>query len=334
MTYHSKKLSEQKLIQLTGAERLHLTHLVTEPAGPRVIRRLSMALSLIIFALIYWVTATKIEELTQASGEIIPSGFLQVIQHYDGGTLRNVYVKEGEIVKKGDKLLELHSLGIEEELESSRVALDRYQRSYDLNTEMMDMREKLVADGLISKMEYLKSKKELLNIEADISQQEQLIQKLKKREGRLVIYAPVSGIVKGLAVNTVGEVIKSGATLMEVVPTEEELVAEVRIMPQDIGHVTLGQPVRIKVSSYDFGRYGTINGVVELLTASTVKDLNGDSYYKAHIKLDTDHVGEFESLKIMPGMTVEAGIITGEKTVFEYLLKPIQHALTAGLTER
>ncbi len=329
-----KRLSPHQLVELAGVNRLHLTHLISEPRGPYILRRLGLLLSLIVFAIIYWMTAVKVPELTQAQGEIIPKGFSQVIQHYDGGTLKNLFVKEGQIVQKGEALLELNGLGLKEEKEGAEVALNRLEKSKDILQEIVDMRKSLVQKGLSSKMEYLKSKKDLSDVTADIEQQKHFIEKLNQQLKRLVLYAPTTGVVKGLEINTIGQVIKSGETLMEIIPTEEELLAEVYISPTDIGHVAIGQKVHIKVSSYDFGRYGTVGGEVKLLSASTVKNDQGVRFYKGQVLLDQLHVGEDTALKILPGMTVEAGIVTGEKSVLEYLLKPIHHALNTGLTER
>lgn len=171
-------------------------------------------------------------------------------------------------------------------------------------------------------------------IMADSAQNAELIDKLQSRFARLVIKAPVDGIVKGLSVNTVGAVVQPGQTVMEIVPMNEKLVAQVKIMPQHIGHVKVGQNVQLKFSSFDFSRYGSMSGQLEQVSATTFSGENGERYYQGKVVLNSDHVGHNVSNKVMPGMTVMADIITGEKTILDYLLKPIHVALKTSFTER
>ena len=152
---------------------------------------------------------------------------------------------------------------------------------------------------------------------------------------RLEVKSPVYGLVKGLQVNTIGSIIEPGKTLMEIVPADKNLVIEAKISPKDIGHVQVGDMARIKVSSYDFARYGAVMGKLEFLSATTFLDANQQPYYRGRIALKQNFVGKNpEENKILPGMTVEANIITGKKTILSYLLKPIHLSLRQALTER
>ena len=122
---------------------------------------------------------------------------------------------------------------------------------------------------------------------------------------------------------------------MEIVPLDRTLIVEAHIPPRDIGSLQVGQPARVKVSAFDFSRYGIIVGKLEFLSATTFVDENNKSFYKGRIALDQDHVGPNpERNLILPGMTVEADIITGEKTVLAYLLKPIHTSLNSAFRER
>ncbi len=147
--------------------------------------------------------------------------------------------------------------------------------------------------------------------------------------------APVRGVIKGLAVNTIGGVIQPGQTLMEIVPLDEALVVEARIPPQYIGNIRIGQPVQIKVSTYDFSRFGTVEGKLSSLSATTFAGQEGDRYYRGRIVLDHNYVGTQAGRNmIMPGMTVMADIVTGRKTILDYLLKPIHRSLMTAFSER
>lgn len=165
-------------------------------------------------------------------------------------------------------------------------------------------------------------------------QNREVIDKMKNRAERLVVRAPASGIVKGLAVNTIGEVVRPSDQIMNLLPTDEKLVVSARIQPQDIGHVAVGQPVQIKFSSFDFSRYGSVTGQLDQLSATTFLADGGQRYYEGIVTLDKNHVGEDPANVVMPGMTVMADIVTGDKTIMDYLLKPIQRSVQTAFIER
>jgi adhesin transport system membrane fusion protein len=166
------------------------------------------------------------------------------------------------------------------------------------------------------------------------NQNEELIEKLKDRVARLDVRAPVDGIIKGLAVNTLGAVVRPGDTIMEVVPTGENMVVQVKIAPQHIAHLKIGQDVKVKLSSYDFSRYGLVQGTLDQVSATTFSGEQGERYYQGKIKLDNNFVGSNPSNIISPGMTAMAEIITGRKTILQYLLKPIHNSLKTAFSER
>lgn len=168
----------------------------------------------------------------------------------------------------------------------------------------------------------------------DMDQNSALIDKLKERIGRLQIKAPAHGLVQGLAVNTIGSVIQPGQTIMEIVPLDKNLEVAVKIAPQDIGHLKLGQAVQVKFSTFDFSRYGSVKGRLEHISASTFSGDNGDRYYQGKVSLSQNHVGSNPDNVIMPGMTVMADVITGDKTILQYMLKPIHTSLKTAFTER
>lgn len=147
--------------------------------------------------------------------------------------------------------------------------------------------------------------------------------------------SPVRGIVKGLKLHTVGGVVAPGEVLLEIVPMDEELIVETRISPYDIGHVQVNQPAKVKVIAYDFARYGAISGVLKSISASTFRDDDGVPFYKGIIDLDKNHLGDDPDTNlVLPGMTVQADINTGEKSILQYLLKPIYVSASQAFRER
>lgn len=181
-------------------------------------------------------------------------------------------------------------------------------------------------------MDHVHERLDQVMVEA--AQNNELIEKLKSKVGRLDVVAPTGGMVKGLAVNTIGAVVQPGQLLMEVVPLDERLIAQVKIQPQHIGHIKPGQPVQVKFSSFDFSRYGSVRGTLEQISATTFQGEAGERYYEGRIALDQNYVGTDPDNLMMPGMTVMADIITGEKTILDYLLKPIQVAARTSFSEK
>ncbi len=168
----------------------------------------------------------------------------------------------------------------------------------------------------------------------DAAQNAALIDKLEERIGRLHIKAPARGLVQGLSVNTIGSVIQPGQTIMEIVPLDKTLEVSVKISPQDIGHVKVGLPVQVKFSTFDFSRYGSVQGNLQQISATTFSGDKGERYYQGRVQLTKNYVGDNPENIIMPGMTVMADVITGEKTILQYLLKPIHISLKTAFTER
>lgn len=208
--------------------------------------------------------------------------------------------------------------GLEGQIETARVS----QREFEGRLETLDAKNR---DEDRQKLDAARQ---------ELQEARETIQSLQDRVKRLNIRAPVHGVVKGLIVNTIGSIIQSGDIIMEVLPLDAQLVAQVKIDPDSIGYVKESQRVKIKVSTYDFSRYGTVNGTLEFISATTFEDYDGSRFYEGRIQLDNDYVGNNESRKILPGMTVIADIITGKKTIMQYLLKPITISLQTAFTER
>lgn len=172
-------------------------------------------------------------------------------------------------------------------------------------------------------------------IEDELADNKDIIKKLRQQVKRLELKSPANGIVKGLEIHTIGGIIPPGKPLMEIVPLDKELIAEVKISPNDIGHIQTGDHVTVKVTTFDFSRYGSINGTITGLSATTFTSNQGAPYYKGMIKLEQHYVGKDPELnKVLPGMIVNADIITGEKSLLAYMLKPIHRSLNSAFIER
>jgi HlyD family type I secretion membrane fusion protein len=169
----------------------------------------------------------------------------------------------------------------------------------------------------------------------ELAEVEQTLIRLTDRANRLNVVAPISGIVQALSINSINAVAEPGKIILRIVPMDDELIIEARILPKDIGHVHIGQSTDVKIDSYDSSRFGSINGKVKHISATTYLDEKNNPYYRAEITLDKSWVGDNpEIMKIIPGMTVAANIETGAKSILAYLLRPVSRGLDNAFTER
>jgi len=146
------------------------------------------------------------------------------------------------------------------------------------------------------------------------------------------IRSPVRGTVKRLLVNTVGGVVQPGRDIVEIVPLEGKLVLEAKVQPRDIAFLRPGQKAMVKFTAYDFSIYGGLDATLELIGADSVTDDRGNTFYT--VRVSTTKTSLADHLPIIPGMVAEVDIITGQKTILSYLLKPVLRAKQAAMTER
>lgn len=157
----------------------------------------------------------------------------------------------------------------------------------------------------------------------------------KDRVTRTDVRSPVRGTVKQINANTIGGVIKPGETIMEIVPLDDTLLIEAKIRPADIAFIRPDQKAVVKISAYDFSIYGGLEGRVEQISADTIQDEKGDNFYKVILRTKTNTLAyRGENLPIIPGMTASVEILTGKKSVLDYLLKPILKAKQNALREK
>ena len=179
---------------------------------------------------------------------------------------------------------------------------------------------------------------EMSRTETELAQLGEQLAKLEARVTRSRITAPMDGVVQGLAYHTIGGVVAPGARVMNVVPLDQKIEAEVRVAATDVGHVRVGQPVRVKVGSYDFLRYGTLNGTVSMVAANSTVTDRGESYFVTRIAVAPPSAPDgskgLADKQLLAGMTVETDIVTDRQSVLHYLLAPIMRAVEGAFSER
>jgi adhesin transport system membrane fusion protein len=235
-------------------------------------------------------------------------------------------VKEGVKSKVDFLKLKREANGIQNDIEAAQLSIPR------LHSAIKEYRNKRIE----AKQEYInKNKKELNEVTAELERIKTQQIEYTDQVNRTMVKSPVDGIVQKLFVNTVGGVVKPGQDLIEIVPTNEKLYVEIKIKPSDIAFIHPGAEAMIKISAYDFAIHGGLKGKVVDISPDTITDKKDNTYYLIHVETQKNYLGTKEHpLKIIPGMTASADIVTGKKTIMQYILKPILKSKQYVFSER
>jgi type I secretion membrane fusion protein, HlyD family len=242
------------------------------------------------------------------------------------------------------------------DLQQSVAALES---SYQLTMKEVNLAAPLVKQGLMSEVELLRTRRQatdlkaqiverenkfradansqLANLQLELSQAQETLIGRKDVLTRTVIKTPVKGTIKDIRFNTRGGVIQPGEHIMNIVPLEEQLLVEAKVKPADVAFLHPGLPATVKITAYDFSIYGGLKGTVQQISPGTLKDEDqkakgrpDDTYYQVMVLTDSGSLKVKDKvLPIIPGMIAKVEIKTGEKTILDYLLKPIYKAREA-----
>ncbi len=418
--------------------------------SPRWAFFLNTSVVVCILALIIWADHATLDEVTSGTGQVIPASRVQFVQNLEGGIVKAIKIRDGEVVERGQVLFQIDATGfgssLEERLEKlagMRLTLLRLQaelggaepvfpadivkshpqlagrerelynaRKAELDAavsaltqaaqqktqEIAEIRsrttfrekeivlakdaikviEPLVRDRLTSRLELINLQTKLNQLEAELDRAKielpkaqaaleeargkieekkqnfralaltqlnevqvnysalsQTVRADMDRVERTEVRSPVRGVIKEIKITTVGQVIKPGSDIAEIIPIEDVLLVEADIRPSDIAFLRPNQEAVVKVTAYDFTVYGSLPGKVERISADTIKDEKGNPFYKIRVRTDRNFLARSsEKLHIIPGMLVQVDILTGEKTVLQYMLKPVRRVADQALRER
>ncbi len=418
---------------------------------------------------IIWAAWAELDEVASGQGKVIPSRQLQIVQNLEGGIIKEIFVKEGQVVQPGQELMRIDDTRFrsdfrerEQELVSLKGDVARLRaalasvvaandpklgwreqitiketpivfpegytkvfpeyakrlenaqsealnnlnnqlsimgqqieqkeseifeinnrirtlgRSVDLASQELNLNRPLAKEGIVPKVELIKLERQVNDMRGELENARLLLPKqnallretifkrndvalkfrvdtqteleekqnklsqlsegqvgLQDRVARTSVLSPVKGTIKTLKVNTVGGVVQPGMDLVEVVPMEDNLLIEARVLPKDIAFLRPGLPAIVKVTAYDFAIYGGLKGTLEHISADTIQDEKGNAFYLVRVRTEKSYLGDISKpMPIIPGMMATADIITGKKSVLEYLLKPIIRAKQSALRER
>ncbi|AWY01289.1 hemolysin secretion protein D [Marinomonas primoryensis] len=417
------------------------------PRGGRIIL---WVVFIFVAAALVWANYTALDEVTVGDGKVIPTSQVQQIQNLEGGILKEINVKVGQVVDSGQVLMtientealsslreqqaefinlqvratrlqaesyslmpefdadakEKYSLVVNRELDlynsrleslrtnqasfqqqieqrkqeivEQQAKLDNLKQSYVFSKEELDLTRPAFEQGAVSRVELLQlerqvnqlqgdleatqlaiprarsalkeaqsnlaesdaqfraeAQEDLTSVKSKLDQLKEASVSLEDKVSRTQVRSAVKGIVKQIQLNTVGGVIKPGMNLMEIVPIEDSLLIEAKVRPENIGFIQPGLNAVVKLSAYDFAIFGGLHSTVENISADTILDEEGNSFFLVRVRTDKNYLGTKQApLPVIPGMQATVDIITGKKTLLDYLLKPILKAQQNALRER
>jgi len=212
------------------------------------------------------------------------------------------------------------------DMDANRLAIPR------IRSTLNEVRQKIDEQQVRFKTE---AATQLSEVRAELARTKESLFSSGDRVTRTQVRSPVKGTIKQLKINTVGGVIQPGMDLIEIVPIEDNLLIEAHIRPADIAFLRPGQEAMIKLTAYDFSIYGGLPAKLERISADTITNENDESFYLIYLRTEKSYLESSKGqLAIIPGMTASVDILTGKKSVLDYLLKPIIKAQNEALRER
>lgn len=354
---------------------------------------------LLLAILLTWSYFAVLVEVSTGMGKVVPTSKDQVIQSLEGGIISELYVQEGDMVEKGQVLVQLDLTKTEANVEESAAkyraglasiarlkaevdgselsfpdelknfpaltssetrlyntrkqalaeSINSLQRSLALVQEELKLTQSLAQQGASSNVDVLRLQRQLADIEmkitdkqseymvkareelsrtqAEVESLESIIKGRSDSLSRLTLRSPVRGIVKNVMLTTQGGVVSPNGELMQIVPLDDQLLIEARMSPKDIAYIYPGQEAKVKITAYDYAIFGGLDGKVKVISPDTIQDEVKPEvfYYRVFILTETDSLKDKNTGKnypIVPGMVATVDVKSGEKTVFDYLMKP------------
>jgi adhesin transport system membrane fusion protein len=176
---------------------------------------------------------------------------------------------------------------------------------------------------------------ELNGVEAELGGLQENLKSMGDRVDRTELRSPVDGVVNSIALTTIGGVVEPAMRLIEIVPVDDELKIVAKVPPNEIAFVKPGQPAKVKISAYNPQKYGFLHGELVRIGANSVTDSEGKIFFEIEVRTDKNHLGDEETpLPITPGMVADVEVVTGRRSILEYLMKPLLRARDKAFTER
>jgi adhesin transport system membrane fusion protein len=307
---------------------------------PRTARLLLLTTIALLVSGAVWAHYAVLDEVKRGAGRVIPSRQMQVVQSLEGGIIKGLFVQEGETVKEGQPLVQIDDTKFKSDLGELQAKRDALSASLKLLNREVELTSNLYKQKVVPEIEMLRLQRQAADMSGQLAVIEQTLKSAQDRVHRSELKAPVYGIVNRINVTTIGAVVQPGAEIMDIVPLDDTLLVEGRIRPQDIAFIRAGQDAVVKITAYEPTVYGSLKAKVERISADTIEEKaeKGDkpqTFYRVIVRTDKNYLGTQQNpLPIIPGMIATVEILTGHKTVLDYLVKPARLLKEEALRER
>jgi|TARA_B110000116_G_scaffold136330_1_gene118315 adhesin transport system membrane fusion protein len=282
-----------------------------------------------------WTSVSELEEVTRGQGKVIASSKVQVIQNLEGGIVRNLYVKTGQKVKQGDVLIKLDNTEFLGDLNSAKQQSSSLEDSLSLLREEHQILEPLVTSGVEPRINLIRLLQRISTAQSDYQVIQDQIPNLEDKLLRTSVIAPRDGIINRILINTSGGVVKPGSPILEMIPLDDLLILEVEVAPTDIAYVIKDQKAVVQLSAFDFSVYGSLEGIVLNVSADTITKDDGSTWYICLVSIPADGITTMSrKLDLLPGMQATVNIVSGSKTILQYLIQPFTNIKNKAFRER
>jgi adhesin transport system membrane fusion protein len=282
-----------------------------------------------------WTSVSELEEVTRGQGKVIASSKVQVIQNLEGGIVRNLYVKTGQKVKQGDVLIKLDNTEFLGDLNSAKQQSSSLEDSLSLLREEHQILEPLVTSGVEPRINLIRLLQRISTAQSDYQVIQDQIPNLEDKLLRTSVIAPRDGIINRILINTSGGVVKPGSPILEMIPLDDVLILEVEVAPTDIAYVIKDQKAVVQLSAFDFSVYGSLEGIVLNVSADTITKDDGSTWYICLVSIPADGITTMSrKLDLLPGMQATVNIVSGSKTILQYLIQPFTNIKNKAFRER
>ena len=270
---------------------------------------------------ISWAYVAEIDQVVRAEALVEPVGKVQQVQSRYPGVIVTLDIAVGDIVKARDVLITLDT-------QEAQSTYDMASHKITLLKKEQTIYAKLVAAKIEPEIKLVQIEQRLLEV-AD--QQQRAALQLKFSH----LTSPIDGVLTAVNLSGPGAVIRAGDILAEVVPQEEYYLIKAKVLPKDIGKVTVGQNARVSYTAYDFSRYGIMEGEVIKIAQNTTKTQQGEIYYDAWIKTKGSTFSKSPvNPNILPGMIAQVDMLGEKRTIFEYIMSPLNRMASRALSEQ
>ncbi len=286
-----------------------------------------------------WATVAPLDSAAPAMGTVVVDTNKKVIQHKEGGIVEAIFVKDGDHVKQGQPLLKLSDVEWKAQISASDAQINSLTKQLELMREQVENIKKLHEKGFAQKSYLVELQLKEASLTGNLSEYESRIIAAKDAMSRLDITSPIDGIVNQLIVHTIGGVIRPGEPLLTIIPQDDNLVIDAYVDPKDIDSVHVGLKAKVRITAFKSRSTAPLDGVVVQVSPDIIEPQSAGQHpmYKVRIEVDKSQLNKISRLRnyeLYPGMQAEVMIVTGERTLLQYLLDPVTSTFWHAFNEK